>query len=301
LSVIIPTYRRPEALERLLEALRPQLAGRADREAVVVNDGTHDEAYAAIAERFGDVARYQALPVNRGQSAVRNEAARSARGAWLVFIDDDCVPVAWWLDWLEAVLADAPDVDVVGGPMRPLPGGRSQIDRFIILGGHAPKPEIVDGEPALLVTGNLAVRHTWFDRLGGFDERLRSAEDRDFTMRLRGAGARFLVDPSWYVWHDYGGSLRDHLRRFHHYGFWMPSREDMARLAPRTVPKSAIGWVRHVRALVSRNRVRWRGNPKAGPLFGLFSLLTELALDIGYARGRRAFADPARRRQLFGG
>src|SRR5262245_65994423 len=92
LSVIVPTYRRPAALERLLEALRPQLAGRVDREAVVVNDGTHDDAYAAIAERFADVARYLALPVNRGPSAARNEAARSARGSWLVFIDDDCVP-----------------------------------------------------------------------------------------------------------------------------------------------------------------------------------------------------------------
>lgn len=301
LSLVIPTYRRPQALARLLESLRPQLVGRRDREAIVVNDGAHDAAYAAIAAPFADIIRYRALPANRGQSAARNEGAGCARGRWLVFVDDDCVAPPWWLDWLEAVIADAPETHVIGGPMRPLPVARRRFDRFVIVAGHAPKPEIVAGEPALLVTGNLAVRRDWFLRLGGFDERLRSAEDRDLTFRLRRSGARFLVDRSWYVWHDYGGSLLDHLRRYHHYGFWMPFRtsQDMARLSPRKAPRGLGPWARHVARLARRNRAQWRHHPDREPLFALFGLLTELALDIGYARGRRAFAHPRRRRRIL--
>lgn len=37
------------------------------------------------------------------------------------------------------------------------------------------------------------MRRTWFDQIGGFDESLRTGEDKDLTMRLREVGARLLA------------------------------------------------------------------------------------------------------------
>ena len=67
LCVVIPTYRRAARLDRLLTALEPQITGKPDRRVVVVNDGSHDDAYAKVAERFQAIIDYVALPQNRGR------------------------------------------------------------------------------------------------------------------------------------------------------------------------------------------------------------------------------------------
>ena len=98
LCVVIPTYRRPFGLDRLLAALEPQVTGRPDRQVVVVNDGSHDDAYAKVVERFQPMIDYVALPRNRGGGAARNVGARKVTGGYLVFTDDDCIPPSHWLD-----------------------------------------------------------------------------------------------------------------------------------------------------------------------------------------------------------
>jgi glycosyltransferase involved in cell wall biosynthesis len=111
LSVLICTYRRPEGLARLLDAVVPQLS--ASREIVVVNDGSHDNAYGQVTTRHAANIRYRALKTNGGIAAARNAAAALAEGAYLVFTDDDCEPPAFWLDWLEARLSEHPELDLV--------------------------------------------------------------------------------------------------------------------------------------------------------------------------------------------
>ena len=69
----------------------------------------------------------------------RNASAELANGDYLVFTDDDCEPPDWWLDWVQARLEWAPDLDVVAGPTRPLPPARSTfISR--VQSGHNVRP-----------------------------------------------------------------------------------------------------------------------------------------------------------------
>jgi len=93
LSVIIPTYRRPEFLRRCLESLAAQDASSDDFEIVVVDDGSPESTVAALremAERL-PMLRWFRLEKNSGPAAARNLAIAEARGPLLLLMDDDVV------------------------------------------------------------------------------------------------------------------------------------------------------------------------------------------------------------------
>ena len=85
-SVIIPTYRRPQ---EVLHAARSALAQTwSDLEVLVVSDGPDPATRAALAELDTRV-RYLELPMNQGPAAARNAGVAASRGEWLTFLDDD--------------------------------------------------------------------------------------------------------------------------------------------------------------------------------------------------------------------
>ena len=99
-SVIIPTWQRISALELTMNALTsPDVAGDAEVEIIVVSDG-EDAGLRALSSRYGSSIPIHWLfhDTNRGLPAARNSGARVATGDLLVFLDDDVVPQAGWLD-----------------------------------------------------------------------------------------------------------------------------------------------------------------------------------------------------------
>jgi hypothetical protein len=99
-SVVIATCDRPDRLGNALQAVRAA-AGRVgeDCEIVVADNGPRRPAEAAVAE----LARGGDLPVRHIRSEALNKAAAlnagidAARGEWLAFTDDDCLPSQEWL------------------------------------------------------------------------------------------------------------------------------------------------------------------------------------------------------------
>ena len=162
ISVAVSTYCRPDGLARLLDALRPQIEGRPARELVVINDGSHDARYEAAVAPFAGMFSYQPLPQNVGIARARNEGAARARGDYIVFTDDDCVPPPFWLDWLEARLDANPEIDVVIGTTRPNLPERPRF--FERVNGHydlIPQPFGESSVP-MFVTANVAIRRSLF-------------------------------------------------------------------------------------------------------------------------------------------
>ena len=82
-SIIVPTYNRPELLRRALASCRGQTCR--DFELIVVNDAGVDVA--AIAAEFD--AAYIPLAKNRGLAGARNAGVAQAQGIYLAFLDDD--------------------------------------------------------------------------------------------------------------------------------------------------------------------------------------------------------------------
>jgi succinoglycan biosynthesis protein ExoM len=118
LSILIPTFRRPEMLRQCLDGLVPQLAdGRA--EILVVDNDPAESARATVGALAHPAVRYVPEP-RRGVVHARNRAIAEARGAFVAFIDDDEIPAADWVRaWLDFADADA-DVAAAFGKVVPL-------------------------------------------------------------------------------------------------------------------------------------------------------------------------------------
>ena len=212
ITVAVATLDRPEGLSRCLDAL---LAGDALPEAIVVVDQGQGDAACLVVDRCATLAAQRGVRVHyarqsrRGLSASRNAAIALAASLILAFTDDDCVPDGGWLAALARAFEMMPKPDAVSGRVLPLgpetPGTfavsvRDSVQRADYTGKFA---------PWLAGTGgNLAVRRTWFDRIGLYDERLgagspgRAGEDADLIYRLLAAGARIRYEPDAVVYHE---------------------------------------------------------------------------------------------------
>ena len=254
-SVAIATYRRPGGLKRLLEALEPQVAGIAGREVIVVNDGSHDKEYERVRERFAPILTYRPLDANAGIAVARNICAEIASGDFVVYIDDDCVPPPFWLDWLVAVLRSEPDLDVVAGTAHPLwparRGFRARVQAHFEL---FPRPRQV-GDDILFVTANVAIRRELLMKQGGFGFPgfAGAGEDTELCNRLMLAGANMRIDWSWYVHHDVGEPIVRLCRRFWHYGY---ANASSLRLTTWPWAHDDLGSARRLSILGWRTRYR---------------------------------------------
>lgn len=117
ISVVVPTYRRPDRLSRLLDALAAQTLAAERFEVIVVDDCSGDATAAVLSHRARTgLVRVRALTTasNGGPAMARNAGWRAALAPLVAFVDDDCVPVP---GWLAAGLAafDDPGVGVVQG------------------------------------------------------------------------------------------------------------------------------------------------------------------------------------------
>jgi len=306
LSVAISTYRRPAGLRRLLTALRPQVAGRPGREIVVVNDGSHDEAYEAVRTEFADIIKYAALPKNGGIAEARNATVKLASRDYVVFTDDDCEPPPWWLDWLAARLIEAPELEVVAGTTRALPPERW---RFFakVLARHGLLPMPLRQQAGIhFVTANVAIRRSLFDKIGGFGfpgPFHGAGEDTEFASRAVGAGTASAVDDLWFVRHEVESTFWSSCRRQRRYGYvnvaLMPlttspqSNDDLDQNRRRRHPGN---WLR-----VYRRHRRFANEVSDNRFVRMLSALTASLVTMAYLDGcAAALRDRDRRRAQRG-
>lgn len=90
-SIVIPTHKRPEILQRCLQALELQDFPREEFEVVVINDGG-DEKTREIIENFLKNSRFPLRDFtqpHQGQGVARNLGVKEAHGDIVIFIGDD--------------------------------------------------------------------------------------------------------------------------------------------------------------------------------------------------------------------
>jgi len=189
IAIIVPTLDEAARLGRTLEAARraAEHAGL-EYELIVPDNGSRDGSQ-ALARRLG--ARVLDCP-GMSIGALRNRGAAASSGDCLAFLDADMEMPPDWLTTWRAVRAE--DRAEVLGLLHQAPPqapwyARAWLQR---LAAERDRPALLDWLP----TANLCLERAWFERVGGFDERLRSGEDKDLGLRLGQAGARLLSLPT---------------------------------------------------------------------------------------------------------
>lgn len=98
-SVILPTFNRPELLAKALQSIMTQTFR--DYEVIVINDAGVDVA--PLVNHFNNTGnfRYINKETNQGLAAARNTGIRAAKGKYLAYLDDDDV---FYPDHLETLV-----------------------------------------------------------------------------------------------------------------------------------------------------------------------------------------------------
>lgn len=210
LSVIIPTCKRNDLLQKCLLQLEPgkQSLSPSVYEVIVSDDSPESEAAALIETGF-DWVKYSRGP-QKGPAANRNAGAKAATGTWLVFTDDDCIPDEQWLMGFHKAISENENVKTFEGKVIP--------DR--------PQRNFVEECPVNTNGGNLwscnmAIQRDFFlNELGGFDETFTFAASEDVDLRLRivkGKASPMLFVPAAIVvhpWHLKSAPLNLQIQRY---------------------------------------------------------------------------------------
>jgi len=245
-SVIVPTWNRPVELATCLRAL-VSLDYPADRyEVVVVDDGSDPpvEPPRDLA-RPGLRVRVLAQP-NRGPSAARNEGARAAEGEMLAFTDDDCAPDPGWLRSLAAAAATAPRSLLGGRVVNGLPGNRCSVASQAIVDANVSHLFASGNALRFLTSNNLALSAEGFRAMGGFDERFRTAEDREFCYRWIAAARPVARVPDAVVEHRHDLTLATFWRQ--QFGYGRGAYRFQTKRAPSEPPLRLAVFAMHARA-----------------------------------------------------
>lgn len=195
-SVIVPAYRAAHLLPDTLAALRGSDLQQARWELIVVDDASGDDT-SGVASQWADrVLTLDGKPGGPGRA--RNAGAKTATGAWLVFIDADVRVHRDALSRIAAIVAEHADIVAVFGSYDAHPEARGVLSEYRNL-LHRHVHCAGAGNAETFWAGCGAVRREAFEAVNGFDV-IRfprpQIEDIDLGYRLRDRGGRILLDPS---------------------------------------------------------------------------------------------------------
>lgn len=205
-SVVIPHYNAPEALARVVAAVRAQdYAGEV--EIIVADDGS------AEAPAIDGVRVVRQADEGFRAAAARNLGAAAATGDVLAFFDADTFPEPGYLSAVVPhVLGDARAI-VVGTRLT----GADRTEPAWLTEAWERTDHLRDADHAswrFIISAALACTREFFDHVGGFDGSFvgYGGEDWEFAFRAWNAGATFVHEPKAVAVHpeeDFGGRFAD--------------------------------------------------------------------------------------------
>lgn len=211
-TIIIPTAHNRLMLDRCLRSLKkPRAIGLEvfvvdSSEPTLDKQNWYEELVGEVSVPFEVI--WREAPFN--YSAVNNFAANRATGDYLLFLNDDVVPLND--DWIEEMVgwAQQPGVGLVGAQLLYESGEIQHTGVIVGMGGFAdhifrgihPDAETMFGSPSwyrnfLAVTGAaMMIRRDLFEEIGGWDEQFTlCGSDVEIGLRVRRYGYRVVLTP----------------------------------------------------------------------------------------------------------
>jgi glycosyltransferase involved in cell wall biosynthesis len=219
-SIIIPTYNRSERLAICLQSLTQLEYPQGCFEVIVVDDGGEKSLEAVVASFLNQLDITLLTQTNAGPATARNRGAGQAKGQFLAFTDDDCLPDANWLQALATRFAITPDCLIGGRTLNILAENpystASQILIDYLYGYYNANPN----QARFLASNNFALPADRFHSMGGFDITYARAagEDREFCDRWLSQQYSMIYAPEAVVYHAHQLGLYTFWRQHFNYG-----------------------------------------------------------------------------------
>jgi GT2 family glycosyltransferase len=234
-SVIIPHFNMPDALERCLISVEAQALDGAV-EIIVVDNGSRQMPTDVVATHPGVILLSEPTP---GPGPARNAGVAVALAPLLAFIDADCRAGDGWLKAAVEAVEAGGTCAVVGGDVRidfVNPEHLTPVEAFEAV--FAYRQSMYIEKQGFSGTGNLAMHRSVHEAVGPFAG-IGIAEDRDWGRRASAAGYRPVYVPAMRIYH--------------------PARTDVASLTVKWRRHVAHDWAEHRAA----GRPLWRWLLKA--------------------------------------
>jgi GT2 family glycosyltransferase len=197
-SILIPVYNQAQLTRQCLDALLGDARPALEHEILVLDDGSSEETQQLLAS-YGERILVHRLPANAGFATACNAGARLAQSGYLVFLNNDTLPRAGWLEALVRYAEAHPDAAVVGSKLL-FPDDTVQHAGIVICQDRYPRhlyagfpsdhPAVNKSRPFQAVTAACAlIRREAFAQVGGFDPAYRNGhEDVDLCLSLGARG-----------------------------------------------------------------------------------------------------------------
>ncbi len=218
-SIVVPTYNREAQLACCVKSLAGLDYPRDHFEVIVVNDGgAAPDTIQGSPEKSTDMKLIH--QTHAGSAAARNAGADRAKGEFVAFTDDDCMPDPNWLTALAQRLSAEPDRLVGGRTLNALPqnvfSAASQLLATYLYSYYNRDP----ANARFFTSNNMALSADRFHAIGGFDSTYTrtAAEDRDLCNRWRYHGHRMTYAPEAVVRHAHDLTSRTFWRQHFNYG-----------------------------------------------------------------------------------
>ena len=220
ISIVIPTYNRPERLEQCLESIA-RLDYPSNRfEVIVVDDGSRI-SLEPIAVKFEDCISINLIrQSNAGPASARNTGAAAAQGDYLIFTDDDCQPHPDWLKTLTQAIKDFPNTLIGGHTINALPNNLYSSASQLLIDYLYDYYNQQKEEATFFASNNFALPRKLYQQLEGFDTSfpLAAGEDREFCDRWLHQGLKMHYARAMQIHHAHTLTLASFWRQHFNYG-----------------------------------------------------------------------------------
>ena len=219
-SIVVPTYERPRQLAACLQALARLDYARDNFEVIVVDDGGKTPLDNVIAPFHDRLSVTLLAQPNAGPAVARNTGALQAKGQYLAFTDDDCMPAPEWLQSLTARFAKTPDHMIGGRTINALPDNLYSTACQVLVDYLYAYYNADHNHGRFFTSNNLALPADRFRLMGGFDTTfpLVGGEDRVLCVRWLHRGYQLTYAPEILIYHAHALTFRTFWRQHFCYG-----------------------------------------------------------------------------------
>ncbi len=214
-SIVIPTYNRPNKLIETIYALEKQTFSKNNFEIIIVDDGSNRDF---IGKRF-DIKKAANIKYIRqkksGPASARNLGVKNASGDIICFCDDDCIPGKDWLTKTLQAHYEFPNIPVIGGKTYVAQRNfKAIVSQFFTNNAMWSISKCGKKRLIFFPTSNVTIKKSVFERdLFNPNMKYSGGEDLEFFWRLYQHGIKFLYLENITVQHNRDTSFKNFIKQ----------------------------------------------------------------------------------------